>query len=207
MRYGNKTDVKACTRCKREHEETTKLCSGCKGLFASVREFRVQNGLCVKCGTTRDNETVLCSECRNRRNEVQRSEENKLRRRLTRSKYKSQENAYRRLPHVKAKARARAAMRRQKPSYKKYWDERGKIIQKLARRGLTIDDFNKMLELQGGKCATCGDIPKKICIDHDHITGKVRQLLCNGCNTSLGMVKERPEVLRALASYLERHAI
>jgi hypothetical protein len=43
-------------------------------------------------------------------------------------------------------------------------------------------------------------------VDHDHGTGAIRGLLCSSCNQALGQMKERPELLRAAAEYLERHA-
>lgn len=39
-------------------------------------------------------------------------------------------------------------------------------------------------------------------IDHCHTTGAVRALLCNGCNSAIGMMKENPETLIAAAAYL-----
>jgi hypothetical protein len=44
----------------------------------------------------------------------------------------------------------------------------------------------------------------KICWDHDHVTGAFRGWICEGCNLALGAVHDNPDVLRALAEYLER---
>jgi len=52
-------------------------------------------------------------------------------------------------------------------------------------------------------CAICG-LKNRVVIDHDHATGKFRGLLCNGCNTMLGMAQEDENILRAAASYLGR---
>lgn len=51
-------------------------------------------------------------------------------------------------------------------------------------------------------CEVCGG-SDRIVVDHNHITGKVRGSLCNGCNTALGLIGDRPTILRKLADYLE----
>ncbi|WP_244524233.1 endonuclease VII domain-containing protein [Geodermatophilus dictyosporus] len=61
-----------------------------------------------------------------------------------------------------------------------------------------------MLEAQGGACAIC-EVQPAAHVDHDHDTGRVRQLLCFGCNGGLGQFKDDPTVLRAAARYVERH--
>lgn len=68
---------------------------------------------------------------------------------------------------------------------------------------ITVEDFDKMLISQCGKCATCSKELKKFHIDHDHASGRVRGLLCGQCNQALGLVKDSPEVLKSLAAYLE----
>ena len=74
------------------------------------------------------------------------------------------------------------------------------------RYGITQAEWDDMFYAQEGKCAikACTNTPTVV--DHDARTGKVRQLLCQGCNKSLGLVHESPSVLRGLADYLERHA-
>ena len=42
----------------------------------------------------------------------------------------------------------------------------------------------------------------RFCIDHNHETGKVRGVLCDACNTAIGMAREKREVLENLSSYL-----
>jgi len=69
--------------------------------------------------------------------------------------------------------------------------------------GLTDFDVDLMRQKQGGKCAICKRT-KKLCVDHCHSTGKVRGLLCNGCNSSIGKLLDSPEVCRSAAEYLER---
>jgi hypothetical protein len=72
------------------------------------------------------------------------------------------------------------------------------------RYGITAEEVDEMLEAQGGLCAICRTEPAAH-VDHDHDTGEVRELLCFNCNGGLGQFKDDPEVLRAAASYVERH--
>lgn len=71
--------------------------------------------------------------------------------------------------------------------------------------GLEPEDFEQLKLNQQNKCAICrADFLKVPCIDHDHATGKVRGLLCQDCNTGLGLFKDSLSRLRAAATYLER---
>lgn len=72
-----------------------------------------------------------------------------------------------------------------------------------TRFGLTMEDFSAMVIKQNNKCKICEcemDIPQ---IDHNHITGKVRHLLCKPCNTSLGLLKENINTLHNMISYIK----
>lgn len=76
--------------------------------------------------------------------------------------------------------------------------------------GITDEQYDAMLEKQKHCCAICGsknwdsrnNVPH---IDHDHITGKVRGILCMGCNSALGMMKDSPERLIKAAKYLKKY--
>jgi hypothetical protein len=61
-----------------------------------------------------------------------------------------------------------------------------------------------MLYKQGGKCGICGSVSngKRLAIDHDHETGRVRGLLCQQCNTALGLFKDQVELLKKAIDYL-----
>ena len=78
-------------------------------------------------------------------------------------------------------------------------------VRTLAKYGLTLESYDAMLAEQGGACKICGGKPsdRRLMVDHDHETGLVRGLLCNNCNRSAGLVHDRPELLRALADYIE----
>lgn len=75
----------------------------------------------------------------------------------------------------------------------------------LAAFGLTQDDYLQLLAAQGGRCAICcSATSKQLSIDHDHVTGKVRGLLCMACNTGLGQFKDNDDLLCAAINYLKR---
>jgi hypothetical protein len=71
--------------------------------------------------------------------------------------------------------------------------------------GLTPAEYEAKLAAQGGGCALCGRAPapgRQLDIDHDHTTGAVRGLVCNGCNQGLGQFQDDPIRLAYAASYL-----
>lgn len=79
-----------------------------------------------------------------------------------------------------------------------------------ANYGITEDQFNRLLKVQRARCAVCkSDDPKhskgQWAIDHDHVTGRVRGLLCSKCNTGIGQLRDDPEILTAAARYIRRH--
>lgn len=80
----------------------------------------------------------------------------------------------------------------------------------LKRHGLTPDQYDAMLAAQNGSCAICGATSprsknsKRMFVDHCHVTGRIRGLLCSPCNTMLGLATDSPTRLRAAAEYLER---
>lgn len=77
----------------------------------------------------------------------------------------------------------------------------------MAKYGLTLDDYNVLLDAQDGQCAICPAKPSNrvLAVDHCHETGRVRALLCGACNLGLGNFRDNPERLRRAAEYLEVH--
>lgn len=71
--------------------------------------------------------------------------------------------------------------------------------------GISIDDYNEILLSQNGRCAICGKEPngRLLSVDHDHVAGKVRGLLCHGCNVGIGYLGDNPDRLRLAADYIE----
>ncbi len=77
--------------------------------------------------------------------------------------------------------------------------------------GIGLDEFKKMLADQNYKCKICGKELKIIdgeknkdiaVVDHDHVTGKIRGILCHGCNLILGNAGDNPQLLLNAAEYL-----
>jgi len=70
--------------------------------------------------------------------------------------------------------------------------------------GLTPEDYARMYDIQDGRCAACGDPQDVLCIDHNHTTNVVRELLCARCNKAIGYIEHplRPR----WEAYLGRHA-
>lgn len=77
-------------------------------------------------------------------------------------------------------------------------------LQKLY--GITIEEYDAMLEAQNGVCLVCQEEDKdtNLAVDHCHSTGRVRGLLCNNCNRAIGLLKDNPAVIKRAAAYLER---
>jgi hypothetical protein len=78
------------------------------------------------------------------------------------------------------------------------------------RYGITVEEYDAMLEQQGNRCAICRtDKPGgkgRFHVDHDHQTGEVRGLLCNNCNRALGHFKDNVLILEQAIRYLNEES-
>jgi len=92
---------------------------------------------------------------------------------------------------------------------KRYQDDPARGVQTSRRSrikrkyGMTLEHYEALIE-RG--CAICGADGPRMAMDHDHASGKVRAPLCTNCNNGLGRFFDRPDLLRAAATYLEEHA-
>lgn len=118
--------------------------------------------------------------------------------------------------HVEANREAARRWNAENPDKKKaasrqyyvsFWSK-----QRLAKEyGITLEQWSEMAESQGWACAICDGPPTGkgaqavLNVDHDHVTGKVRQLLCSDCNRLLGCAKEDIGILQSAILYLEKH--
>lgn len=89
----------------------------------------------------------------------------------------------------------------------KYYPVYGREWHLKNKYGITVEDYDKMLMRQNGKCAICatrepGGSGKHFMVDHDHSTGKVRGLLCGRCNRGIGILDEDTGRLLSAVEYL-----
>jgi hypothetical protein len=77
------------------------------------------------------------------------------------------------------------------------------------------EEYAQMFEKQGGVCAICKKANTRVsaagrvmllAVDHDHVTGKVRGLLCTRCNLGIGYFRDNPTIVNAAVAYLEKNS-
>jgi Recombination endonuclease VII len=113
---------------------------------------------------------------------------------------------------ARVKAWQRANPDRQKVWRAKNRDRLNKQLREIHLRnkfGLTPDEYDRILETQGGVCALCESPPTpgiSLHVDHDHGTGEIRGLLCVRCNNALGLFREDPDLLKRAARYITADA-
>lgn len=94
-------------------------------------------------------------------------------------------------------------------TYQKAWNLR-------RHYKMTVDEYEAILDSQGGVCALCKEAETRtikrngrirlLSVDHCHRTNRNRGLLCGHCNQGIGHFRDDPALLRAAADYIERHA-
>jgi hypothetical protein len=89
----------------------------------------------------------------------------------------------------------------------RYQSNPGPILsdRRLRLYGVTRDEYNALLEKQCGVCAICGNSCKSgraLGIDHNHVTGQIRGLLCGICNRAIGYLQDDPKLVQSALEYL-----
>jgi len=108
----------------------------------------------------------------------------------------------------RTKARNKAARKKRQESdpagYQRAW--RDKYLRKTY--GIGVDEYDRMLSEQGGKCAICGANDggrgDNLHVDHAHGTNEIRGLLCMMCNRGIGSFRDSEQLLVNAAKYLKR---
>lgn len=87
------------------------------------------------------------------------------------------------------------------PDRHRTYDRRSDLRKKY---GIELEEYEAMLAAQGGVCAICAATPndRRLAVDHCHVTGKVRGLLCSSCNIGIGYFRDSAEALAAAIKYL-----
>lgn len=173
-----------------------KTCRTCR-LLKTIEEFSVRSD-------SVDGRVGACKECvRQKAAEWKRANPDRVRK---------NRRAYRAANREKVRAAAReyrAANSDKAREHNRKWQNSNPETRRAAhlRRkfGLSIEDYNHILEQQGGVCAICR-LPSdsRLRVDHDHRTGLVRGLLCGSCNTAIGSLRDDPATISAALEYVRR---
>ena len=90
--------------------------------------------------------------------------------------------------------------RRRNPDAARAKDLRARLMRKY---GLTPTEVDELRSEQGDRCLLCDATDRELVVDHCHVTGRVRGLLCRSCNTIVGQVELAPVLLDRLPDYLD----
>jgi hypothetical protein len=96
----------------------------------------------------------------------------------------------------------------QKAEYLREWRRKNEAYVRdreyKKRFGITIEEYEALLERQDGRCAICRQPCRRgrLAVDHCHATGRVRGLLCRSCNIILGLADDSPAWMERAMKYL-----
>ena len=110
------------------------------------------------------------------------------------------------LKRMKKEGRAAGRWKESELAYSRRYMKNNALKLRVKVYGLTTADFKNMLLKQNNKCLICDNnlIPGRLThIDHCHLSGKVRGILCRGCNVGMGQFMHDPERMRKAAAYCE----
>ena len=107
--------------------------------------------------------------------------------------------------HKEQTARYQKSWRQRNPEKVAEYNRSPRNFHLRRRYGIGAADRQTLLDSQNGGCALCKRTDKKLTIDHDHETEKLRGLLCYSCNMGLGLFKDSPWLLQEAIAYLERN--
>lgn len=181
--------MKTCSQCKKIKKNScfNKLSRNTDGLNSKCKDCRAKDTLGYR---ERKREELRVKAANNRLENPE--------------KVKVAKSAYYQKNKIKLQKKTRE-WRKNNPGYKPSVESRKNTILKV-RFGITLDDYNVMLNSQNGVCAICGGIgAKSLHVDHCHTSGKIRGLLCFRCNNAIGQFDESEVIMFAAISYLRIH--
>lgn len=118
--------------------------------------------------------------------------------------YKNNRDRIRKNHKIRYRANRETVLKKSSEYQKKNWN---KVMsrRRLNTYGINEIQYSEMLTSQNNVCAICKkkETKRDLHVDHDHVTGKVRGLLCGKCNAALGMVNDDKEILMRMYKYLD----
>lgn len=131
--------------------------------------------------------------------------------------HRDQKLAYSKAYNVAHREKLNAAKRAHYAAHREQRRTLGRAYQALHRKeqrnrdlkkeyGITLQEFNNLLIKQCGQCALCRKpiFGRECCMDHDHNTNRIREILCSECNRGLGAFRDSSTLLRLAAEYIEK---
>ena len=97
-----------------------------------------------------------------------------------------------------------AANRERQLELNKLWQAANRAKKNGKLYGLSEEQYFELLDRAGGRCEVCQRAEGRLCVDHCHVTGEVRGVLCSRCNTGVGMLGDCAEGIRSALDYFER---
>lgn len=182
----------------------TKHCRGC-GEEKTLDEFH-------RDARTEDGRSARCASCRSRAAREWYRKDPEKRQAVDRAYYERERERILKRVEQRTQTQSQDEERRErqrawKRSYMREYRKNNYAVQKdrelRQQYGITLADYNAILESQGGCCAICGE-DSRLHLDHNHKTDEIRGILCQACNHGLGRFKDDPALLRKAADYLER---
>lgn len=131
---------------------------------------------------------------------------------------KSQKKYPERYKEYQRKNRANNLEKRREYDRQRWRDNPERRKQKRAsflktKYGLQYEEYQVMWDKQKGLCQICNRPllevrgSKGAAVDHDHATGKVRDILCGRCNSVVGFCEEDVGLMQKFISYIEKHKL
>jgi Recombination endonuclease VII len=154
-------------------------------------EYDKANNLCVRCHKKMDRKGLECQTCTDRRNEYRTQWKNMRKDQGLCTKCGKEKPEERRAFSTCIECAKQPVLTPEE-----------RLLRRVQSHNLSPEEYNTMLENQGGVCAICRRATKSFHIDHSHITGRVRGILCNSCNLGLGMFKDKSHILERAILYL-----
>lgn len=118
-------------------------------------------------------------------------------RKLFRKEHPDRVHRLNQLSYARGSEQAKRRYRENRVHYRDYWLK--------TRYGISLAEYDAMVQRQGGKCAICQKTKRRLDVDHHHASDQVRELLCRSCNIGIGYLQESVEVLEGAIAYLKRH--